>query len=34
MLTIVVPKGARVSGTSYLRIVKVCDYKIAYSKYR
>jgi hypothetical protein len=32
MLTIVVPKAARVSGTGHLRIIKVGDYKITYSK--
>lgn len=30
----VVPKGARVCGTGYLRIIKVRDYKVAYSKRR
>jgi len=34
MLTIVVPKGARVSGTGHLYIVKVCNYKVAYGKRR
>ena len=34
MLTIVVPKGARVSSTGYLHIVKVCDCEIAYSERR
>ena len=34
MLTIVVPKGARVSGTGHLHIIKVCNCKIAYSKRR
>jgi len=34
MLTIVVPKGARVGGTGHLRIVKVCDCEVAYGKRR
>ena len=34
ILTIVVPKGARVGGTGHLRIIKVCNYKVAYSKRR
>jgi len=34
MLTIVVAKGAGVGGTGYLRIVEVCNYKVAYSKRR
>ena len=32
ILTIVVPKAARVSSTSHLYIIKVYNYKIAYSK--
>jgi len=30
----VVPKGARVSGTGHLYIIKVCNYKVTYSKRR
>ena len=34
MFTMVVPEGARVGGTGHLRIVKVCDREVAYSKCR
>jgi len=34
MLTIIVAKVTRVGGTGHLRINKVCDYKVAYSKRR
>ena len=34
ILTIIVAKVARVSGTGHLRINKVYDYKVAYSKRR
>ena len=34
ILTMVVPKGAGVGGTSHLHIIKVCDCEIAYSKRR
>ena len=30
----VVPEGIGVNGTGYLRIVKVCNYKVTYNKYR
>jgi len=33
MLTIVMAEGRRVSGKGHLRIIKVCNYQIAYSKH-
>ena len=34
ILTIIVAKGARINGTGHLWIIKVCNYKVVYSKRR